>query len=77
MLGRKIAGDDVVAAVVAGKDEIGSGAAEIRREQEFRVRNNDGVGGTAGIEMDYGRWRPETALSIKRSGHSPPLLERD
>ena len=41
MLAREIAGNDVVVAVVAGQNEIGTGAMKMRGEQQLRVGNDN------------------------------------
>src|ERR1700677_2133516 len=77
MFGGEIAWNDFVAAVMGGENEIGTGAVEIRREQKLRVGDIDGIG-MRWIDVDYGRRRPITTLSRKRSNHCSPLpFERD
>jgi hypothetical protein len=66
----------VMAAILADENEIGTGALEIRREQELRVGDND-VAGMGGIKRDYGSRRSVTTVSSKRSSHSPLPVERD
>ena len=77
MFGSEIAWNDFVAAVMAGENEIGTGAVEIRREQKLRVGDIDGIGDAMNRRY-YGRRRPITTLSRKRSIHYSPLpFERD
>ncbi len=62
-----------MAAVMAGQNEIGTGAVKIRREQKLRVGDIDAIG-MRRIDIDYGRRRPVTTLPRKRSHHSPAPL---
>ena len=64
-------------AVMAGQNEIGSRAVEIRREQQLRV-GNDNVVGVGGIDVDYGSVAAVTAL-LSRTQHAilPLPSERD
>ena len=77
MLDRKIPRNNVVVAVAAGQNEIGTGAVKMRSEQELRIRYDDVIG-LAGIPVDYGSRAAAIPSDPKiRSRHStPPLRAR-
>ena len=62
-----------MAAVVAGQNEIGTGAVKIGREQQLRVSDDDVIGWDESMLItDAGR--SVTPLPRKRNSHSPPFL---
>ena len=68
VLGGKIAGDDVMVAVVAGQDEVRTLAFEMAGKQQFRIGNADSVRMRC-VGVNYGRTGAVTALRRRRVSH--------
>ena len=72
VLAREIFGNDELVAVAAGQNQVGTGAMEMRGEQELRVGNDDVVG-IRRIGMEHGSRTAAVAAHSKiRSRHYRP-----